>query len=88
MRNLCPCNLASVTERKVFGSVARRHLTLDKAAGWAPWALQVIYCWRCSREEIHSGARIESRVARRVPRRPHIRKQCHSGALISVVASV
>ncbi len=46
--NLCPCNLMFVTEWKVFGSVPSRHLTLDKAAGTAPCAVKVIYCWLCS----------------------------------------
>lgn len=48
MLNLCPCNLMFVTEWKVFGSVPSRHLTLDKAAGTAPYAVKVIYCWVCS----------------------------------------
>lgn len=38
----------SPTEWKVFGSVPSRHLTLDKAAGTAPRAVKVIYCWLCS----------------------------------------
>ena len=33
------------TEWRVFGSVPSRHLTLDKAAGTAPHAGKVIYCW-------------------------------------------
>jgi len=46
--NLYPYNFMFPAEWKVFGSVPSRHLTLDKAAGTAPRAVKVIYCWLCS----------------------------------------
>ena len=80
------------TEWKVFGSMPWRHLTLDKAAGTAPRAVKVIYCWLCKpvrnpqRSTYRARCRHKCTVAHHVSRGLYIRIRCHSGVLLSVVA--